>query len=115
MLVRDNLKTRTMAQYKAIQDGQIQLYQDIENQLVDLAFCKGKAFSDSSMEEKERSIESSLDERGLNNPNFNFGRQSTNSELLQSVKSSEDFFEDLSHRFKKNNANNVNNKNRARS
>ena len=68
--------------------------------MVDLAFCKGKAFSDSSMEEKERSIESSLDERGINNPNFNFGRQSTNSELLASIKSSEDFFEDLSNRFK---------------
>ena len=53
------------------------------------------------MEEKEREIESDLDERGINNPNFNFGRQSTNSELLNSVKSSEDFFNDFGDRFKK--------------
>ena len=57
--------------------------------------CKGKAFDDSSMEEKERAIESELDGRGLNNPDNNFGRRSDNSELLGSVISDEDYWQDL--------------------
>lgn len=95
MLARDNLKIKTMAKYKSIKAGELHLYQEIENQLVDLALCKGKAFEDSSMEEKERAIESELDQRGLNNPDNNFGRRSDNSELLGSVISDEDYWQDI--------------------
>ena len=56
MLARDNLRIKTMAKYKSIKAGEVFLYQEIENQLVDLALRKGKAFEDSSMEEKERAI-----------------------------------------------------------
>ena len=95
MLARDNLRIKTLAKYKSLRDGDIQMYQDIENQMVDLAMCKGKAFDDSSMEEKEREIESDLDHRGLNTQDNHFGRQSENSERLLSVASEDDYWQTL--------------------
>ena len=50
---RENLKHRTMAKYKAILDGEIQMYTDIENRMINLAQCKGIAGEDSSLEEFE--------------------------------------------------------------
>ena len=50
------------------------------------------ALEDSSIEEMEREIQSDLEDRGLNNSQTNFGRQSQNSELLRSVKSSQDYW-----------------------
>ena len=50
---RENLKHRTMAKYKAILDGEIQMYTDIENRMINLAQCKGIAGDDSSLEEFE--------------------------------------------------------------
>ena len=47
---RNNLKFKSMAKYKALADGEIQMYTDIENQLVDLAICKGIACDDSDIE-----------------------------------------------------------------
>ena len=41
MLARDNLKIKMMARYKALKQGQIQAFLDIENELTDLAQCKG--------------------------------------------------------------------------
>ena len=76
MIERDNLKIKSIAKYKTIKDGDMQMYQDIENAMIDLATCKGVAFSDSSMEEVEREIESDLEERGINNPDNFFGRKS---------------------------------------
>lgn len=57
-----------------------------------MAYLKGRAFDDSSMEEMEREIISELSDRGLNNIEANFGRRSENSEALGSVKSSQDYF-----------------------
>ena len=51
-----------MAGYKAILDGEIQMYTDIENKVMDLAACKGRAFDDSSMEESERELLEMLEE-----------------------------------------------------
>ena len=42
-----------MAKYKAILDGEIQMYTDIENRMISLAQCKGIAGEDSSLEEFE--------------------------------------------------------------
>ena len=61
MLERDNLRIRTITKYKTIKENKHNNFLDIENELTDLAYCKGKAFSDSSMEEMERAIESELD------------------------------------------------------
>ena len=92
MLARDDLRIRTMAQYKAVKAGDAQMFQDIENQMIDLALCKGLAFEDSSIEEFERGVDSDLEDRGLNNPDCHFGRRSQNSELLGSVAASQDYW-----------------------
>ena len=92
MLARDNLKIKTLAKFKSMRQGDIQMYCDIENNMMDLAACKGIAYEDESMEEYERAIESDLEQRGYNNPDANFGRRSQNSELLNSVHSSQDFW-----------------------
>ena len=76
MLARDNLKIKTLAKFKSLKIPDVQMYTDIENNLIDLATIKGAAFSDSSMEERERSIESDLKNRGLANPDTYYGRQS---------------------------------------
>lgn len=39
-----------------------------------MAAIKGRAFDDSSMEEMEREVISELSNRGLNNPDANYGR-----------------------------------------
>ena len=62
--------------------------------MLDLAELKGKAFSDSSIEEMEREVISQLSERGLNTFEANFGRKSENSEELQSIHSSIDFWQE---------------------
>jgi len=59
------------------------------------------AFEDSSLEEMEREIESDLEDRGLNNSENNFGRQSANSELLCSVKSSQDYWQVIENKLTK--------------
>ena len=84
-----------MAKFKALRDGEMQMYTDIENRLIDLATMKGAAFEDDSMEEKEREIESDMEERGINNVDNNYGRRSNNSELLGSVNSSQDFWQKI--------------------
>ena len=61
MLARDNLKIKTLAKYKTMRMGDVQMYQDIENNMMDLAACKGVAYEDESMEEYERAIESDLE------------------------------------------------------
>ena len=77
-----------MAQYKAIQDGEIQMYTDIENRLIDLATCKGIACEDTSVEESERAIEDALAERINQDFHAHDGRRTENSEILHSVRSS---------------------------
>lgn len=47
------------------------------------------------MEEYERGIESDLDDRGLNNPDANFGRRSNNSELLGSIASDDNYWQEI--------------------
>ena len=56
LLARDNLKIKSLAKYKTIRVGKLEDFLNIDNDQVDLAFIKGRAFEDSSMEEKERSI-----------------------------------------------------------
>lgn len=92
---RDNLRIKTIAKWKTLRDGDINMYTEIENNLLDLASIKGKAFSDSSMEEKERSIESDLEKRGLSHPDTHYGRQSENSERIGSVLSEDNFWQTL--------------------
>ena len=93
LLARDNLRIKTIAQYKSIKAGDISMYTDIENRMIDIATCKGKALEDSSIEEYERAIESDMEERGVKKAENNFGRRSDNSELLKSVRSSEDYWQ----------------------
>ena len=76
MLERDNLRIKSLAKYKTLLAGDINMYMDIENKLVDMAVIKGKAFEDSSMEEYEREIESEIEERGMNIADANYGRRS---------------------------------------
>ena len=90
-----------MAKYKTLRDGDIHMYNAIEDRLVDLATCKGKAFSDSSIEEYERGIESELEEMGLNHADANFGRKSANSELLGSINSSCDYWQRIENKYAK--------------
>ena len=60
--------------------------------MVDLAYIKSLALEDSSVEEYERELESELGQRGLLTLDDNYGRRSDNSELLQSVRSSQDYW-----------------------
>ena len=95
MIERDNLKIKTLAKYKTLKTNQMQAFLNIEKDEMDLAYCKGKAFSDSSMEEKEREIESEHEERGIKNSEFNYGRNSQNSELNGSIHSDDDYWQEL--------------------
>ena len=69
-------------------------YDEIEKDLLDMAYLKRAAFNDSSIEEMEREIISELSHRGLNTIEANFGRRSENSEALNSVKSSQDYWQE---------------------
>ena len=53
------------------------------------------------IEEDEREIESELDRRGLNNMDANYGRRSQNSEQLQSIRSSQDFWQKIESKYHK--------------
>ena len=44
---RENLRFRSIAKYRAIQDGEMQMYSDIENRMLTLAQMKGIACQDS--------------------------------------------------------------------
>ena len=103
MVARDNLKIKSLARYKTIMQGDVQMYQEIENRLIDLATIKGRAFDDSSMEEYERGVESDLEERGMNQPDNNFGRKSENSERLGSIDSDKDYWQEFEVRKVKHN------------
>ena len=61
--------------------------------MLDMAAIKGKAFDDSEIIEDELEILDDLSDRGINNPEANFGRQSEDSEALHSVRSSEDYWQ----------------------
>lgn len=96
LVERNDLKVKSMAKYKELKKGNFDKAVKIEQNLVDLAACKGTAFSDSSMEEHERAVESDLEADGKNNENANFGRRSNNSEALESVNSEEDYWQNMS-------------------
>ena len=91
------LKYKTLAKYKALKQGEMQMYTDIENNLVELALCKGLACDDTSVEESERAIEEQLNKVKKIRPEDDDydGRRSENSELLDSVRSSMDFWKDM--------------------
>ena len=59
---RDDLKFRTMAKYKAVRDGDILMFDEIDRKVYDLAAVKGKALEDSEFEEEEREIDEMLKE-----------------------------------------------------
>ena len=63
--VRENLKFKSMAKYRALMDGEVHMYTDIENGMLDLALCKGLACDDTSVEESEREIEERLKKERL--------------------------------------------------
>lgn len=64
----NDLKIKSMAKYKCVKYGDLTMYKEINEEKVDMAAIKGRAFDDSSMEEVEREIISDLSKRGLNNP-----------------------------------------------
>ena len=101
LVARDNLKIKTLAKYKTLKDGDIKMYQDIENKMIDLAICKGKCFDDSSMEEMEHEVESDFEKRDLNKAEMNFGRRSENSELHESIRSSHDYWQEVENKYAK--------------
>ena len=98
LLAKNDLKIKTMAKFKSLMSGELDEYQKIQEDRVDLAYCKGKAFEDSSMEERERSIESEHIKRGLMTEANNFGRNSENSELNGSIMSNDDYWQQLKSR-----------------
>ena len=77
-----------------MKDGDLQMYDEIESQMLNMAVIKGKAFDDSEIIEDELEILEDLSERGINNPEANFGRQSEDSEALHSVRSSVDYWQE---------------------
>ena len=81
-----------MAKYKVLLDGETQMYTDIENRMLDLALCKGIACDDTSLENSERDIEEMLERENAERRDSYDGRRSSNSELLKSVRSSRDFW-----------------------
>ena len=88
LLCRDNLKIKQIAKYNCLLNQEWGRYDEIEKDLLDMAYLKRAAFNDSSIEEMEREIISELSHRGQNNMEANFGRRSENSEALNSVRSS---------------------------
>ena len=85
-----------MAKYKTLLDGEIQMFSDIENELVDLAAVKGIAFENSSIEESEREIFEQIDEeKAMRGDDLYDGRRSQNSELLKSIQSNHDYWQNL--------------------
>lgn len=101
LVARDNLRIKTMAQFKSLCDGDLMMFTDIENKLIDMATIKGKCFEDSSMEEDEREVDSDLEQRGLLSPEHNFGRRSDNSELHNSIRSSQDYWQKIENKYAK--------------
>ena len=91
-----------MAKYKAVLGGEIQMYTDIENELMDLAACKGKAFEDSSIEESEREIDDAIEAEKVQRDDSEYdGRRSYNSELLDSIRSENDYWQKLEDKSKR--------------
>ena len=89
---RDDLKFRSIAAYKAISKGDVQFFKEIKKKQIDLAQCKGYGLSDSSIEESDRQYTSiRREENDLDDD----GRRSDNSEAVDSVRSSEDYWEEL--------------------
>ena len=60
---RDDLKFKTMAQYKAVKEGDVLMFDEIDRRAYDLAAIKGKALEDSEFEEEEREIDEMLNEQ----------------------------------------------------
>ena len=83
------MKYRTIAAYKALVKGDSSAYQDIINKTTDLSACKGIALSDSSLEESDR-----MHVR-LNKDQGRGRKQSGNSEALDSIRSTNDYWQDL--------------------
>ena len=77
-----------MAKYKVLQDGEMQMYTDIENELMELAIIKGIACDDSDVENSEREIEAELTLRRIAGNDSHDGRRTDNSEKLHSIRSS---------------------------
>lgn len=97
---RDDLKFRSIAAYKAIKVGDVELFKDIKGKKVDLAQCKGYGLSDSSIEESDRKHNNSRKkEHGYMDDED--GRRSENSEAVKSIRSSESYWEDLEEKEKK--------------
>ena len=53
---RSNLKFKNMAMYRALKEGETQVYVDIDNDLLDLPFKKGMACNDEQIEHEERDL-----------------------------------------------------------
>ena len=101
---RDDLKFRTMAQYKAVKEGDVLMFDEIDRRAYDLAAIKGKALEDSEFEEEEREIDEMLDEEKKDRKQedkSNYGRRSDNSELLKSVHSDKNYWQRIDDKAKR--------------
>ena len=82
-----------MAQYRALKEGETQVYVDIDNDLLDLAFKKGMACNSERVEGEERGVLKEIEhtKRARQDRHYT-GRRSSDSELLDSLRSSEDYW-----------------------
>ena len=94
-----------MARYKTLLDGEIQMYTDIENDLMEIAEIKGIACDDSEIEMEEREIEAGLTLRRIEGTESHDGRRSDNSEKLHSIRSSREFWQKIEAENKNENTN----------
>ena len=90
---KTSLKFKNMAQYRALKEGETQVYVDIDNDLLDLAFKKGMACNNERVEKEERGVLKEIEHtKRVRHDRHYTGRRSSDSELLDSVRSSEDFW-----------------------
>ena len=92
---KSKLKFKNMAAYRALKEGETQIYVDIENDLLDLPFKKGLACNNERIEISERGLIEDIEQIKKERRDRTYdGRRSDDSELLDSVRSSEDYWND---------------------
>ena len=90
---KTSLKFKNMAQYRALKEGETQVYVDIDNDLLDLAYTKGMACNNERVEEEERGVMKEIEHtKRVRHDRHYTGRRNSDPELLDSVRSSEDYW-----------------------
>lgn len=88
--LNENLKYKTMAAYKALQDGDLKSVDKIQRNHMHLAKAKAMALGDLDIEAMEELIMLDNQDKGLDND-----RRSNDSEKCDSIRSSKDYWEDI--------------------